>query len=208
VIELYAITDAPPPPLRDMPQLRAVPAGRLAAVCAPASDGQVSAEMLWRREAVVEALMESADLLPLRYGTRFDDTATAAAAVEQRQDGLAAALDRVRGAVELSVRVLVPAERDEDRAPASGTEYLRGKARAASAREAVAQSVHEPLAALARASVRRESGRPGERLTGAYLVDRDAAEAFAARVAALQASLPEVRLLCTGPWPPYSFAQR
>jgi hypothetical protein len=208
VIELYAITDAPPPPLRDMPELSAVPAGRLAAVCAPANDEQVSPDTLWRREAVVESLMESADLLPLRYGTRFDDTAAAAAAVERRQDELAAALDRVRGAVELSVRVLAPAERDEGRAAATGTEYLRGKARAASARDAVAQAVHEPLAGLARDSVRRESGRPGEQLTGAYLVDRDAVEAFAARVADLQASLPELRLLCTGPWPPYSFAER
>lgn len=208
MIELYAITDAPPPPLRDAPQLSAVSAGRLAAVCAPASDEQMSAETLWRREAIVEALMESADLLPVRYGARFDDAAAAAAAVEHRQDELAAALDRVRGAVELSVRVLVPGEREEPRAAASGTEYLRGKAQAASAREAVAQAVHEPLAALARASVRRDSGRPGEELTGAYLVDRDAVDAFAARVAELQASRPELRLLCTGPWPPYSFAER
>jgi hypothetical protein len=42
-------------------------------------------------------------------------------------------------------------------------------------------------------------------LRAAYLIDRDAQRTFADRVADLQAANPELRLLCTGPWPPYSF---
>ena len=40
------------------------------------------------------------------------------------------------------------------------------------------------------------------------LVDRERVQSFARRVAELQASNQALRLLCTGPWPPYSFAQR
>jgi Gas vesicle synthesis protein GvpL/GvpF len=205
VIELYAITDHPTRPLPDVAPLWLVPSGDLAAVCAPAGDGEVSADELWRHEEVVEALMADRDLLPVRYGTRLEDDAAAAHAIAARRDALATALDRVRGAVELSLRV-VPADAHAALgAAASGTEYLRERARAAGALDRVATAVHEPLAALARASTSRTID-PVE-LRAAYLVDRDAVEAFADRVAALQSEHPELRLLCTGPWPPYSFAE-
>jgi hypothetical protein len=182
VIELYAVTRHPGPPLPPLPELaplRAVAAGDgLAAVCAPAGDEEVTPEALWRFEQVVEALMEDRDVLPVRYGTRFDDEAAAARAVEDREADLAAALDRVHGAVELSVRVIAVGERAPD--------------------------VHAPLSKLARATVRRSD--TSELLRAAYLVDRDAVGRFADLVARLQASNPDLRLLCTGPWPPYSFA--
>jgi hypothetical protein len=46
-----------------------------------------------------------------------------------------------------------------------------------------------------------------ELLRAAYLVDRDAVGGFTARVDALQREHPELAVLCTGPWPPYSFAE-
>ena len=74
MIELYAITDSAGPPLPDVAAaLRLVPFDGLAAICAPASDAEVSPETLWRHEEVVEALMAERDLLPVRYGTRLDD---------------------------------------------------------------------------------------------------------------------------------------
>jgi hypothetical protein len=102
MIELFAITRAaePPPPAR----LRAVPAGAgLAAVVGPADDRQVSTESLWRHEELVEALMADRDLLPVRFGTRFGDEEEAAQAVAAQGAALSAALERVSGAVELSV---------------------------------------------------------------------------------------------------------
>jgi hypothetical protein len=200
VIEVYAITDHPAPPLADT---EALAAGTLAAVCAPAGVGQVSPEALWRHEQVVEALMEAADVLPVRYGMRFDDPTAVRAVVERRHDELVAALNRVRGAIELSVRVVADGAPSHSSTPASGTEYLRAKSRGA----LVARAVHEPLSELARATVSRHPRRPGEVLTAAYLVDRGAASDFAQRVARIQDAHPELRLLCTGPWPPYSFAE-
>ena len=46
-----------------------------------------------------------------------------------------------------------------------------------------------------------------ELLRAAYLVEREAVEPFVARVRELQREHPALSLLCTGPWPPYSFAE-
>jgi hypothetical protein len=45
-----------------------------------------------------------------------------------------------------------------------------------------------------------------ELLRAAYLVDRVAVEAFVDVVRRLQETHSELDVLCTGPWPPYSFA--
>jgi hypothetical protein len=206
VIELYAIAAHPGPPLPE--PLHEVPAGDLAAICAPAEEREVTPEALWNHEQVVEALMEDRDLLPVRFGTRLDDDAAAARSVAERHAELERALERVRGAVELSVRAVL-AEPGEEAAPErdSGADYLRVKRRASAAHDAVAAAVHAPLAALARAHAERPP-RPPEVLRAAYLVDRGAVGTFARHVARLDERHPELRLLCTGPWPPYSFAER
>jgi hypothetical protein len=210
VIELYAITDHPGPPLPDLAPLKAVRIDGLAAVCAPASEAEASPETLWRHEEIVEALMSDRDLLPARYGTRLEDEAAIARALEDRRDELAAALDRVRGAVELSVRVAAAGARPDAVAPpkaGSGAEYLRVRARAEASHERTAGTVHEPLAALSRASVVGRP-RPPELFRAAYLVERDAVASFTAAVARLQDASAGLGILCTGPWPPYSFSER
>jgi hypothetical protein len=58
---------------------------------------------------------------------------------------------------------------------------------------------------MARASTRRRQTRASELLCAAYLVERSKVSGFAERVAELQQENPELRILCTGPWPPYSF---
>jgi hypothetical protein len=174
VIRLLAITDDPAQP---EPPVRAVPAGDLRVLCAPAEPEEATPEALWRHEGLIEDLMEQRTLLPVRFGTVLPDETAAAAAVAERRDELAAALDRVRGAVELGLRV-------------------RGEGEAA--------GVHERLAALARDAVVRDGP---DLLRAAYLVDRDAVDGFVALVRRLQEAHPDLALLCTGPWPPYSFAE-
>jgi hypothetical protein len=186
-----------------------VASGELAVVCGPAGDEEVTPDALWRHEEVVEALMEGRDLLPVRYGTRLPDDEAAAAVIEERREELSAALERVRGAVELSVRALAnDGAADPALSSDSGREYLRQRARAEESRELVTAAVHEPLSRLARASVIRSVHSPAELLRGAYLVDRAGVEEFAALVARLHDADPRLSLLCTGPWPPYSFVAR
>lgn len=198
MIELYAITDDPAPP--EAP-LRAIPCDGLTAIGAPAEKREPTPAALWRHEGVVEALMEQRDLLPMRYGTVVRDERAAAQAIAERREELLARLDSVRGAVELAVRA-EPREPEEE-APQEvqgGSEYMRAKAR----RVQAAALVHEPLASLSRDSV--VQGGP-ELLRAAYLVDRAAVDGFVALVRRLQHEHPQLDLLCTGPWPPYSFAE-
>ena len=209
MIELYAITDHPGPPLPDESDLRSVEDDGLALVWAPA-DGPVepSPTLLWQHEKVVEALMEDRDLVPVRYGTLVDDEAAAVRILRDRHRELAGALQRVRGAVELSVRVLGPAEQQPSPETArSGAEYMRAKAAAAAGEDAAVQAIHQPLSSLARARVRRPTSAPGELVRAAYLVDRDAVDDFIHLLGELELRHPELDVLCTGPWPPYSFSE-
>jgi gas vesicle protein GvpL/GvpF len=197
VIELYAITDDPAPP---DPPLRARQADGLTVLYAPAEQRELTAEVLWEHEAVVEALMEERDVLPMRFGTLVEDDEAAVRALEERREELRKSLDRVRGAVELAVRAEATAPKERIPAGTTGAEYIRAKAH----RTEAARLLHEPLAYLARESV----VQPGpELLRAAYLVDREAVESFVGLVRRLQETHDGIRVLCTGPWPPYSFAQ-
>jgi Gas vesicle synthesis protein GvpL/GvpF len=183
VIELYAIAGHPGPPLPELASLRAVPVDGLAVVCGPASESEeVTAEALWRHEEIVEALMDERDLLPVRYGTRVENEEEAVRAVEGRTPELRAALEHVSGAVELSLRV---------RAQKPG-----------------AQVDLEPLRSRARDSIEQPGRDEHELLRCAYLVGRTGVEVFRDAVAELQRTRPDLALLLTGPWPPYSFSQR
>ncbi|HYZ30569.1 MAG TPA: GvpL/GvpF family gas vesicle protein [Thermoleophilaceae bacterium] len=204
MIEIYAITTDPPPDVAGLGDLQTVSSSGLAAVCAPARDQAVTPELLWEREDLIEALMERRDLLPVRYGTRVDDEVAAARALAERRDELMRALERIHGAVELSLRVQ-GAHRAPDGPARTGAGYLAAKAGAAGERARVRRGVHEPLAALARASAQTTVASGRELLRAAYLVERGAVTEFASRVRELQEANGDWRLLCTGPWPPYSF---
>jgi Gas vesicle synthesis protein GvpL/GvpF len=129
-----------------------------------------------------------------------EDEAAAQRALEERREELVTSLDRVRGAVELAVRAH-RREPDETRSLRSGAEYMHAKARRAEA----AGLLHDPLAFLARDSVVRQGP---ELLRAAYLVDRDAVDAFVGLVKRLEETHDDVQIVCTGPWPPYSFTER
>jgi hypothetical protein len=211
VIELYAITDHPGPPMPTFAPLRAVASGDLAAVCAPATEGEISRDLLWRHEEVVEALMHDRDVLPVRFGTVLQDEAAAARVLDDRHGELARALSVIRGSVELSVRVLATSEKPAppaSRQSSNGAEYLRAIARTVAEQERVARAINDPLVAFSRNHVKRRTGLPGELLRAAYLVRQEAVTDFAGLVAELQEENPTLQLLCTGPWPPYSFAEQ
>jgi gas vesicle protein GvpL/GvpF len=196
MIELIAITDAPGTPA---PPLSAARSRGLAVLWAPAGDAEATPESLWQREELLESLMEERDLLPVRFGTLVSDEEAAARAVAERRDELTARLDRVRGAVELAVRAH-PREPEPAPDAATGVDYMQAKGRSTE----TAKLLHEPLEFLARDSV-VQSGP--ELLRAAYLVDREAVDGFVSLVQRLGETHPGIDLVCTGPWPPYSFAQ-
>jgi hypothetical protein len=207
VIQVYAVVDHPGPPLPGDEPLQAVASGGLALVCAPAGELAATPEALWHHEHVVEALMEERDLLPVRYGTRLADEREAARSLETRAPELERALDGVRGAVELSLRVLGESKATVPPAAArSGADYMSAKNRATAAQEQAMRNVHRPLESLVRAATQRRPHGSAELLRAAYLVERDRVRPFVRRVCELQREQPRLKLLCTGPWPAYSFS--
>ena len=220
MLYVYAITDAPDPPprlgLHDA-ELRSIGGRRLFAVVSDHDGGPIetSEENLWAHEEVVEGLLGEAAVLPLRFGSLVADEDGVRAMLDERRAEFLTALGRVRGAVELGVRVaLAEAEHATVGAAAvragegvgPGTAYMLGRLdRERRAADAAAR-IHRPLASLARESVRANRSVRRSALAMSYLVDADRVNAFRARVDELSGELNGATVVCTGPWPPYSFS--
>jgi gas vesicle protein GvpL/GvpF len=163
--------------------------------------GELSRETVLRHAQVVEALMgRSAAILPAQLGHAFRDEDQLAAAIEEQAAQLERGLERVRGCVEFGLRATGEAT---DVAEAdTGAGYMHARLEQTRLEDDLVDRLHEPLARLARATTlqRRAGG-----VTAAYLVSRDDAAAFEAAAARLERT-PGVTVVCTGPWPPYSFA--
>jgi hypothetical protein len=220
VLHVYAITDSP----NDLQgtglgevELRAVGTEPPFAVVSEHEKlpPQFSEDDLWTHERVVEELMQGAAVLPMRIDGTVSDQETLQRILNERREEFRALLAGVRDAVELGVRAQladVPESEDvgsdeEDvggRGP--GTAYLLTRARHRRRAEDLTTRIHEPLDALSRQSRRASTGlRPGF-FKAAYLVGGDRIDAFRARVDVLDSELGEGRIVCTGPWPPYSFS--
>jgi hypothetical protein len=199
---LYAITDAPGDGI-DGTALSPVTERGLTAIVGELVDADPSIDRLWEYERLIERLSTDLAILPARFGTCFADQADVRSFLNERDDELQTALARVRGAVELSVQVRwrprEPPPSNEDR----GTAYMRGllerERRVATLRRRL-----EPLGAVARASRTRVQQTA---VAGAYLLDPEQVEAFTERVSELAGGLDDVDVVCTGPWPPYSFVE-
>lgn len=168
-----------------------------------------SERTLWAYEHAIEALMATDAVLPARFGTAFDDDPGVQAMLKRRHDELRAALDRVRGAVELGVRATWAAAPDE-RPPAgssAGTAYMLGRLELSRRARALAAKLEADLGTLARASSSRLLARPATPVLASYLVEHERIEEFRTRVHELDDTTEEADVVCTGPWPPYSFVE-
>jgi hypothetical protein len=211
VIWVYAICDRPELPAprrRGLAQapLDGVREGDLLAVVSrhDHAPGEPALDALMVHERVVEGIMADRAVLPMRFGTTLDSDDALRQVLATRVQEFSAALQRVRGRVEVSVRAMQPAsEQDGERAAVatSGREYLEAKLR--TGRDA--RSLHDPLASLAVEVDRRPARAPDELLRASYLIDSGALARFRGAVERLQRTHPSVAILCTGPWPPYSF---
>jgi len=205
VIYLYAIAKG----LSTVPDVQGLEGARLdrrrsgdfdLVVSEHAAEVEPSEEAVLVHARVVEALMPNADaLLPARFGLALADTAVLEQALREKAGTLEESLERVRGRVELGVRVV--GEQSAPRDAENGREYLETRRR----QVAAADELHESLAARARASARGNASG-GLVLSGAYLVDPVSIPAFREAVDELESEHPSLSFALTGPWPPYSFA--
>lgn len=180
-------------------------------------------------EDVLLAVAAQADVVPLRFGTICLTADEVRALLDGRRDALLAALEWVRGRVELGVKIWVDLGELSQATPstnggqgAGGRGYLESR-RAAQRRSAdlerlcsdVVRGAYDRLRAHAVAGV---ANRPQPReLTGreetmllnaAFLVERDAS-GIPAEVERFDRELRDLGFSfeLTGPWPPHNFVE-
>ena len=161
--------------------------------------------ILAHARVVDEVAAVNAAVLPARFGRGYADTDALRRAVGERAADLREALGRVRGCVELGLRVLAQPVSAES-AGSTGRDYMLGRLAEQRRAEGVADELHGPLAALARDATSSVGTTPQLLLSASYLVDRGELDAFHQAVAQLERAHAGLTLACTGPWPPYSFA--
>jgi hypothetical protein len=181
-------------------------------------------------ERVLERALDAAPVVPLRFCTIFSSPDAVTAMLVEQEARLRGALEALAGKREWGVKAYLderklaatvggddPGEAGSE--PAEGRAYFARKQRERSAAERVerttaagAEDVHARLGALSTASTLlplRPGGTetPPMVLNGAYLVERERDEEFAAALAEIQRDLGGVGFTfeLTGPWPPYNF---
>jgi Gas vesicle synthesis protein GvpL/GvpF len=190
--------------------LRGVAEGPLVAIVSDHDDRppERTADALGAYERTVRRLMDLGAILPAQFGSMLADEDAVRELLRRRRRDLLARLLSVRGAVEIGIRAswLGHVDGVPDSRPPSGASYLRDRFELRQSARRVA-SVLEPLTSLARGSRRSLVPQPELPVLDAYLVDRVRVREFVAMVEQLGDRLEDVELVCTGPWPPYSFAE-
>lgn len=185
-----------------------------------------SLETVRGHHRVVERAAEGGPVLPLRFGQLVSDAGEVDAALQRRRDEYEEALDRVEGAVEVGLRLVDPdaSATPEPAAAAAragpggepsggrGRAYLealrereRSRVRRLRRGEELARALADDLGPVLREERIGEPPGPGDLVTVAHLLAREDVERHADVVRAFQERHPELRIVTSGPWPPYSF---
>lgn len=206
-------------------RVRVLALGGFAAVVSEAgSEGSaVNEENLLAHNRVNAAALAATTPLPCRFGTRAAPERLAEY-VAANDAALAASLARVRGRVEMSVKLMEKPEvksRESEveseagvAAAGAGTAFLLKKRRellgeegARRRAEGAAAWLASGVGELARETQARVSPSEAIFVRAAHLVERASVEEYRARLRTLAAARRDLRLLTSGPWPPYSFSE-
>ena len=186
------------------------------------SDATPDVSQILAYEAVVEHLYRDLTVVPVRYGCQLEDTSDVRGLLERHHDAYGALLDELEGLAEMGIQVLLDqprAEMENDACPAppkpffnSGAAYLAAKRqcylgldRAALRERLLVEELWNSLTGLyVRRRVEFPDSERGRLLTLYFLVSRASVESFRRAAHDLHAKEP-VKLLLSGPWPPYNF---
>ncbi len=231
MIYVYAVADRPERPLPRQPGLGGEELSKVVwrdiAAVVSAYDGVAplpGTDEVWRHEAVIESLMSDCTVVPMRFGTLAPSRRHVDDILCRTYRALAEDIARVRGQVEIGMRCLsnIAEGAEADWAPAGpvltvpgtgpGSAYLRARvAKERHSREGqrgklrLVRDVYDRLASHAHDSRLDDGPEDRHGIAAAFLVPRDRMMAFREVVSAVADANPDLALLCTGPWPPYSF---
>ncbi|HTI40338.1 MAG TPA: GvpL/GvpF family gas vesicle protein [Vicinamibacterales bacterium] len=226
ILCVYALV-SPPPAHLNLPgvggeRLKVITIDRIGAIVgelrrAPAP----SVRNLRRYAAAVEAIAaKTSATLPARYATTVADTDELTVVIRSRRAALRHRLTTVRGRAQMTVRLLESESGDAAFPSQStvtsrtrlrlgygatqGTQYLRQKVADAAAARAV--PAFDRIRPAIRTYVKDERvEKRGGVVTINHLVPRGAAERYR-DIVERAADEQALRLVVTGPWPPYAFA--
>ena len=147
---------------------------------------------------------ECAAVLPARFGTVFREPDELALVMRSRQQSLRRMLRHVRNRAQMTIRMAVPSDAGSRRpsglrtGAVTGTEYLASRA--------LSVPGSEVLRAVVRRWVRDERVEQRASVASIYhLIPRSSVNAYRAALDRV-AHDAGMRLLVTGPWPPYAFS--
>lgn len=180
----------------------------------------VTRENVLAHERVVRRVLRNSSLLPFRFGTVVNE-ARLLNFISAQRSALASQLERVRGCLEMSVKIMGDkveearrVEFDEEVAvERSGTNYLEKKRREIlgdSAMKARAEEVESWLSyrlrGVVRESVVTAQASGSLILSASYLVERVRLDEYRKSVEEARVERSDLYFLTSGPWPPYSFS--
>jgi hypothetical protein len=190
--------------------LKALPVDQVLAIAsAIEAPPEPSLPNLEAQDRLVRALAARTDaLLPTRFGTHERSEAALVARLELQAAALEAALERVRGCEQMTLRVFSDAPL-EPPAPATGggagTRYLLQLQERRSPALPELTALRQALAALVREERVTGASQPPLRASVFHLIPRGGAERYRGLLDAC--APPEgMRWLASGPFPPYAFA--
>src|SRR6185437_8878517 len=178
---------------------------------------------------VIARVAEHGPVLPLRLATVYADDETIATLLNKRYVELTVTLDSFRGTQEWDVKVYLKPRRGADddvwldmgSADLTSIDAARESGQSPddvspwATLEACAERIGSKLSRIAVATRRRPSPLPSLAddsgwivLSSAYLVDTEHATRFSEIAASITAAHTALCTVVTGPWPPYSFADR
>ena len=222
-LSLYAIVDRRPKSTEALGRgiarqaLSLVRAGHAWVVVEPAEPRAPSPRVIVAHDRVVRRIAKLVPaVLPLRFGSSAPDRAAVQALLAPLGGSIAHAFDRVRGAVQFTLRVSGQRARTPSRSGGGpGTRWLAKRiARHQVPEIAVVAEATRPYVREARVERHDREGRvhaarDSRQLASVYhLVPREDVRAWRRAVArALEQLPPGVSVTTTGPWPPWAFAE-
>jgi hypothetical protein len=196
--------------------LRVVDCGRLLAVVGDMQEPPaLTPEALREHDRTIRRMSAMTDaVLPVRFGSLVDREDDVLGRLEPLAPLLEAALARVAGSEQMTLRVYETA-RSSPAAPqvaadlGPGARYLIERRRTTGghhARSAVRDTVLPALASFIRAERLEPHDTPPLVASIHHLIERGQSEAYAATLHAAAARLDGTTVSVSGPWPPYAFA--
>ena len=188
-------------------RLRAIDVAGVLVVVERVRDAPAATERTLRdQHAIVVSLARRVNaLLPARFGALFTP-AELDARVRTAHDVIVDALDRVRGRVQMTVRVLSPSGSGPvSSRPRSGTAYLMARAEGARALRRTAARIRRAASPLV-VDQRVEPGKGEIQGTVYHLIQSGDVERYRAALARIAPAVAPALLTATGPWPPFAFA--